>query len=93
MKNLYHCVVAVLASVTVASAWNVGQIVKTSSGEILGHASSRNRDVSEYLGIPFAVPPLGSLRFLPPKKLSSNSLVKADRFVRSTQLGRVNSTG
>jgi hypothetical protein len=32
------------------SAWNVGQLVNTTSGPLIGHASLRHKEVSEYLG-------------------------------------------
>jgi hypothetical protein len=33
------------------SAWNIGQRVTTTSGAVIGHASVRHGEVSEYLGI------------------------------------------
>lgn len=51
------------------SHWEVGQIVNTTSGAFRGHASTwvGNEEVSEYLGIPYATPPLDQLRFAPPQ--------------------------
>lgn len=46
--------------------YSVGVPVNTTSGRIWGHAAPNATQVSEYLGIPFAVPPLGHLRFAPP---------------------------
>jgi hypothetical protein len=46
--------------------WTVGQTVQTSSGPVEGHAANGTADVSEYLGIPYALPPVGSLRFQAP---------------------------
>ncbi|KAJ0114230.1 carboxylesterase [Diaporthe amygdali] len=40
------------------TTWTVGQAVDTSSGRIIGHAASNATEVSEYLGIPFAQPPM-----------------------------------
>jgi Carboxylesterase family len=82
MRDLRHYAAAVLYLASATTAWKVGEVVKTSSGEILGHAASRNHDVSEYLGIPYAVPPVGPLRFMPPREFKGKALVKADRFVR-----------
>ncbi|KAE9364161.1 alpha/beta-hydrolase, partial [Stipitochalara longipes BDJ] len=55
--------------------------VKTSSGIVSGHAASNATGVSEYLGIPFAQPPIGNLRFQPPVALSSpDSIVNGSSF-------------
>ncbi|KAI4154657.1 MAG: hypothetical protein LQ340_001544 [Diploschistes diacapsis] len=49
-------------------SWTVGQPVQTTSGTVAGHAASNLTHVSEYLGIPYAQPPLGALRFKAPQK-------------------------
>lgn len=61
-------------------SFKVGQVVKTTSGIVQGHASSWQPEVSEYLGIPYAQPPLGSLRFAAPKPYSGNSSINAAKF-------------
>jgi cholinesterase len=63
--------------------WTVGQSVKTSSGVVSGHASGNlGLGVSEYLGIPFAAPPIGDLRFAPPQAFVSNgSAISGDYLV------------
>jgi cholinesterase len=43
--------------------------VQTTSGQIKGHASAWKPNVSEYLGVPFAEPPVGALRFAAPRPL------------------------
>ncbi|KAI9901074.1 hypothetical protein N3K66_002891 [Trichothecium roseum] len=44
--------------------------VDTTNGRIIGHlAANTSDDVVEFLGIPYAEPPLGELRFAPPRKL------------------------
>lgn len=58
----------------------VGATVNTTSGLIVGHASHNRSQVSEYLGIPYAQPPLGSLRFAAPKKFKSTQLLNASAF-------------
>lgn len=63
------------------STWNVGQAIETSSGRIIGHAASNATEVSEYLGIPFAQPPVGSLRFQPPVQYKGTSIINAAAFV------------
>lgn len=40
--------------------------VETSSGFIVGHEALNASNVAEYLGIPYAQPPLGDLRFAAP---------------------------
>jgi cholinesterase len=64
------------------SNWTVGQTVQTDSGPVNGHAAANATAVSEYLGIPFAKPPVGDLRFAPPQKYTSNSTVNGTNFVR-----------
>ena len=65
----------------------VGGPVQTTSGIIRGQASEGAPGVSEYLGIPYAKPPLGNLRFQPPQKLKSRkSSVNATRFVSTILL-------
>ncbi|KAL3424171.1 carboxylesterase [Phlyctema vagabunda] len=62
------------------STWTVGQTVTTSSGPVNGHASPNTTEVSEYLGIPFAQPPVGDLRFAPPQKYTGNSTINGTDF-------------
>jgi cholinesterase len=63
------------------SNWTVGQTVQTRSGPIQGHAASNATRVSEYLGIPFAKPPIGDLRWEAPQKYSGNSTINGTSFV------------
>jgi cholinesterase len=64
----------ILASPTSSAApFDIGQKVQTTSGTVLGHASTWQPQVSEYLGIPYAIPPLGPLRFAAPKPFKPNS--------------------
>jgi len=71
------CVVAII------SKRDVGAQVQTSSGLVSGHAASNATTVSEYLGIPFAQPPVGELGFAPPVKLQAdpNAIVNGTDFV------------
>jgi cholinesterase len=69
-----------LASAVAAQAWTVGQVVDTVSGKVKGQASSWKPQVSEYLGIPFAQPPVGPLRFAAPKLFTSSAAVNATKF-------------
>lgn len=63
--------------------WTVGQPVRTTSGLVVGHAAAGISQVSEYVGIPYAVPPLGRLRFQPPVRYTGNGTVNATSFVSS----------
>ncbi|GAB7340887.1 hypothetical protein MBLNU457_7241t1 [Dothideomycetes sp. NU457] len=38
----------------------------TTNGTVTGHAARNRSDVVEFLGIPYAAPPVGNLRFAPP---------------------------
>ncbi len=67
-----------LQAVPIHSLLSNDTTVKTSSGRYVGHPSPQYPDVTEYLGIGYAVPPMGSLRFAAPVKLASNSLFVAD---------------
>ena len=47
-----------------------GVDVKTSSGLVRGHTIRvLNQSIDEFLGIPFAEPPIGDLRFAKPKPI------------------------
>ncbi|KAL5390289.1 hypothetical protein DPSP01_001861 [Paraphaeosphaeria sporulosa] len=59
------------------------ETVDTENGPITGHRSAKVNDVWEYLGIPYATPPLGDLRFAAPQKYKGNGSYKADHFVRT----------
>ena len=63
------------------TSWSIGQEVSTSSGSFVGHASKWQPEVSEYLGIPFAVPPLNELRFAAPKPFKGHESIRAEKFV------------
>uniref|UniRef100_A0A0N5C451 COesterase domain-containing protein n=1 Tax=Strongyloides papillosus TaxID=174720 RepID=A0A0N5C451_STREA len=41
----------------------------TRDGKIIGRRNSKFTSVTEFLGIPFAKPPTGNLRFKPPQQL------------------------
>lgn len=63
-----------------STSWQVGQAVTTQNGIISGRAAA-NTNVSEYLGIPYAKPPTGSLRFEPPQELDAIHDINATAFV------------
>lgn len=53
-------------------------IVNTTSGLIIGHAAPNRSEVTEFLGIPYALPPVGELRFAPPKRLAASAATLHD---------------
>lgn len=61
--------------------WTVSQTVQTTRGPLNGHAAANHPQVSEYLGIPFAQPPIGNLRFAPPEKYTGNSTINGTNYV------------
>ncbi|KAL5094597.1 hypothetical protein Trisim1_005330 [Trichoderma cf. simile WF8] len=65
-----------------ASTCNTRQFltVSTSNGPITGHQASNSACVIEYLGIPFAQPPVGNLRFAAPAKIRSKKPYVAANF-------------
>ncbi|KAF4614294.1 hypothetical protein G7Y89_g15443 [Cudoniella acicularis] len=75
-----------------ASNWTVGQTVQTANGPVAGHPASNQSDVSEYLGIPFAQPPIGDLRFAAPVKPTGNSSYNGTDFGPSCPVKLSNST-
>ena len=57
------------------------RIVDTTSGIIKGQFASGTQGVSEYLGIPYAQPPVGERRWAPPEPFKGSSVIKATSFV------------
>lgn len=57
--------------------------VDTSNGPIIGHLSSEYEEVIEYLGIPYAQPPVGELRFEAPRELQGKEKHIARNYVRT----------
>jgi cholinesterase len=78
---LYPSLLAVCLQVANAE-WKVGQAVKTTSGEVTGRASNLfgNSEVSEYLGIPYAAPPVGPLRWESPQPFKGNKSIAATKW-------------
>jgi Carboxylesterase family len=66
--------------------FTVGQTVKTTAGDLTGQASSWKPDVSEYLGIRYAEPPVGNLRFASPVAIkAAGKAVNATKYVSEHQ--------
>jgi hypothetical protein len=80
------CAGSIHALETRQTNWTVGQVVQTSSGPVSGHPASVNTDVSEYLGIPFAVPPVGNLRWQPPQLYNGTAPINGTDYVRDSLL-------
>jgi hypothetical protein len=71
-------VVSVASTLTSSTqTFTPGQVVNTSSGKIVGQAANRRSDVSEYLGIPYAQAPIGSLRWAAPRAYIGNDTINA----------------
>jgi cholinesterase len=88
MKNTLLVIVSALATAISAayhasrhSDWEIGRTVQTSSGPVEGHAAPDAPGVSEYLGIPYAKPPIGDLRFAAPQPYHGASTINGTNFV------------
>ncbi|KAJ0163964.1 Lipase 5 [Colletotrichum tanaceti] len=83
LHGLLRVVVAtscLVAANPISPRWTVGQSVTTTSGSVGGHAAPGADQVSEYLGIPYAQPPVGALRFQPPVKYNGSSPISGSAF-------------
>ncbi|USP82103.1 hypothetical protein yc1106_09377 [Curvularia clavata] len=83
--RLAKCFMAVIAGATdiktdekCASA--IQDYIGKLNGPITGHRAPNAKDVWEYLGIPYAQPPLGDLRFAAPKKYTGKSPYNAANY-------------
>lgn len=47
--------------------------VQTTNGAVIGHPAFNASSVVEYLGIPYAQPPVGALRFAPPQRFQGGN--------------------
>lgn len=67
-----------------AAAVALDLTVTMSRGRITGHKAPEVEGVYEFLGVPYAKPPVGELRFAPPAKLgpeASSAVFVADKYV------------
>src|SRR5262245_4770217 len=88
--NFLLCLLPYLAAVIVTTSGhardirdprNVGRRVRTTSGFLIGHSAPNAPEVSEYLGIPYAKPPVGELRFASPEAFVGHDTLDASHFV------------
>ena len=80
---------AVVLSAALANAqasFKIGNTIKTTSGDVTGQASSWRSNVSEYLGIPFAQPPVGILRWAAPVRFKGSKAISATKYVCTSLL-------
>ena len=56
----------------VSAKFSHGSCIQTSNGCLIGHQAPNASDVVEYLGIPYAQPPVGHLRFAAPVAYQGN---------------------
>jgi acetylcholinesterase len=73
--SYYFSLVIILATIghCFPATSPAGLKVKTDSGVLSGFTSSSAPNVRHFLGIPYAYPPIGTRRWLPPSKLKSNA--------------------
>jgi len=76
-----HSLVLALPFTSNEADWVIGQPVRTTSGIVQGKASTWQPPVSEYLGIPYAVPPVGDLRWAVPRRFVGSGSIDATKFV------------
>ncbi|KAL1301925.1 hypothetical protein AAFC00_002387 [Neodothiora populina] len=60
-----------------STSWVVGIPVNTTSGQIVGHPAPVATNVSEYLAIPYAQPPVGNLRFAAPQSYTGSGIINS----------------
>lgn len=68
----------------VTPSLNHSTCVQTSNGYFIGHQAPNASEVIEYLGIPYAQPPVGDLRFAAPVAYQGNvtDIFNASQHVR-----------
>jgi hypothetical protein len=84
MRILAYCSLALTACVSfaLATAQQTYDLdVVTSNGKITGHLAPGMRSTVEFLGIPYAHPPVGGLRFAEPLPLEGKTDYVAEEWV------------
>lgn len=76
--SVYNPLLLLLTSVFIlVAAWDLH--VETSAGTVVGFVDPALPNVTQWLGVPFAEPPVGSLRFLPPVTKQSAGVIEAQK--------------
>lgn len=79
-NDLLFLFILLSSSFSFVHSYAVGTIIQTSSGAIVGHAARNRTQVSEYLGIPYAKPPVGNLRFAAPQSYWSSDTLNGSAY-------------
>lgn len=87
MRGCFQSALLWLSASTLATAAPAKsyETVQTSNGPITGHRAGGANDVWEYLGIPYAQPPLNDLRFAAPQKYKGKGPYTAINYVSDYQ--------
>lgn len=70
---------AALAPGIISAPTNNELFVQTTSGPVEGFYNETAPDVRQFLGIPYAEPPIGNLRFAPPEDKQPNGTIEAKK--------------
>lgn len=71
---------SLLSAATFVLGAAAGLTVNTTNGLITGHPASNISSIAEFLGIPYAQPPVGALRFAPPLPYNGSAPYVAESF-------------
>ncbi|KAL1865182.1 hypothetical protein Daus18300_007309 [Diaporthe australafricana] len=71
MARILSIAAALLLSTATALGGLSSPTANTTSGLIIGHAAPNRSEATEFLGIRYAEPPVGPLRFAPPKRYNA----------------------
>jgi carboxylesterase type B len=79
---LLLCIVSILPTSLCGSLKDDsnGLVVRTTSGEVHGFINKTTPLVRQFLGVPYAEPPVGDLRFAPPQNKAKGGVIKATEF-------------
>lgn len=85
MLSVYLLLLTLLitSSLCEPSSINSGLVIQTTSGEVHGFINKTTPLVRTFLGIPYAEPPLGELRFAPPQPVIKTGIINALSFAPS----------